>query len=159
MTFFSPIRNTIAGIGMLALLSGCGGGDSPGNPNPSAEATNAFSSAYSGGLASLTSFAGLTSTALADVFDAAYLDSGSSKADVVAALQSEAQAVAVSPDFPSFAQLSLSNVSISNCDATTKICTLTATLTNSDVDTVSVPFTTQVKLSDKVRLYGDQSAS
>jgi lipopolysaccharide export system protein LptA len=54
---------------------------------------------------------------------------------------------------------SLSEVSIDACDAN-NVCTLTGTLTNSDADTTSVTFTTQVKITDgKVRLYGDQLSS
>jgi hypothetical protein len=157
---FTQVRTLIAGIGMLALLSACGGGDGGSTETtPSATATSSFVTSYSTGLSGLSSFAGLNSSAVADVFDSAFLDSGSTKSDVVSALQSEAQAAAVSPDFPSFSQVALSNVTISNCDAATQVCILSGTLTNSDVDTTSVPFTTQVKLSDKVRLYGDQSKS
>jgi hypothetical protein len=155
----TQIRTSLAGLGLMALLSACGGGGSSGTFQASTAVTTSFASAYTAGLSGLTAFAGLNSTTLADLFDNAFLDSGSTKADVVAALQSEAQAAATSPDFPSFAQITISDISITNCVAATQVCTLSGTLTNKDVDTTSVPFTTQVKLSDKARLFGDQSAS
>jgi hypothetical protein len=160
MSNFTKVRAMLGAVGMLALLSACGGGDgdTPAETT-TAGATSSFISAYTTGLTTLNSFGGLNSASLGDLFDTAFLDSGSTKADVVAALQSEAQAAAVSPDFPSIAQMTVSNISISNCDAATKICTLSGTLTNNDADTTSVPFTTQVKQSDKLRLYGDQSQS
>jgi hypothetical protein len=158
MLNFNQVRTTAFSIVVVSMLSACGGGDSS-HATPSASVMNDFSTAYASGVAKLTSYAGLTSTSFADTFDSAYLDSGLSKADVMAALQSEAQATATSPDFPSFAQVTLSDLNISNCDGSTQVCTLTGTLSNSGVETTSVPFTTQVKLSDKARLYGDQSKS
>jgi hypothetical protein len=151
-------RASMAALGMVALLSACGGGGSTQTAAPAA-LTTSFATAYTSGLAGLTSFSGLNSASLADLFDNSFLDAGTNKADVMAALQSEAQAAATSPDFPSFAQVTISDISISNCDGATQVCTLSGTLTNKDVDTTSVPFTTQVKLSDKARLFGDQSAS
>lgn len=50
----------------------------------------------------------------------------------------------------------VTNPVISNCDST-KVCTLNATLVNSDVDTTSVDFSTKVILVSGVYyFYGDQ---
>jgi hypothetical protein len=164
MPHFKQFRVLAASLAVTGLLSACGSSsndsvDAPADPNPSPAAVSAFSTAFANGLASLNAYAGLTSAAVADLFDASYLDGGLSKADVMAALQSEAQASAISPDFPSFAQVTVSGITISNCIAATQVCTLSGTLTNNDADTTSVTFTTQVKLSDKPRLFGDQAKS
>jgi hypothetical protein len=161
MFHFTQFRNLAGGIALAAALSACGGGNdgvAP-EPSPSPAAISSFATVYASALAGTASFAGLNSGVLADQFDGAFLDGGIAKADVMAAIQAEAQAAAVSPDFPGFAQVALSGVTVTNCDTATQVCTLTGTLTNSDADTTSVSFTTQVKMTDKVRLYGDQSKS
>jgi hypothetical protein len=67
--------------------------------------------------------------------------------------------MAATPELMPFPLVNLSDVAISNCD-TANVCTLTATATNSDVDTTAVTFTTKVKYSNgKFRLFGDQQGA
>ena len=162
----SIYRAAWAGV-VLASLSACGGGDSS---TPSTDvATNAgkqssFVADYTQGLKVLNSYAGLTSAAFLDLFDASLLDAGNTKSLLSASLAQEAAAMAASPDLPSFPMAALSTASISACDAS-NVCTLTGTLSNNDVDasadnTTAITFTSRVKYSDgKFRLLGDGSAS
>lgn len=154
---------------LISLLAACGGGDD--DVASDADAQSSFISAYTSGLDALGSYAGLVSSSFRDLFDAGYADSGVTKSDVVAALDSEVAISQTSPDFvyPAFPMAKLSKASIGNCDAATKICTLTGTLRNSDADptgadasaVTEVTFSTQVRYdaSGKVRLLGDQSKS
>jgi hypothetical protein len=159
---FSSVRAAAAALCCAVGLAACGGGGSnqADNPPPSA-AISTFSAAYTAGVAALNSAAGLASAAFVDLFDTSFLDSSRTKTAISAALSAEAAAAQVSPDLPAFPQVAMSNVSLSDCayvvDAI--VCTMTATLTNSDVDTTAVTFTTKVRYTDKVRLLGDQSAS
>jgi hypothetical protein len=145
--------------GLVALLSACGGGSG----TPSTDKQNTFISDYSNGLKVLNTYAGLTSSAFLDLFDATFLDSGITKPLLSASLAQEAAAAAASPDLPSFPMAGISNASISACD-TSNVCTLTGTLSNNDVDTsvdntTSITFTTRVKFIDgKYRLLGDGAA-
>jgi len=162
------LKLAIAGS-LISLLAACGGGDD--DVASDADAQSSFISAYTSGLDTLGSYAGLVSSKFRDLFDAGYTDSGMTKADVVAALDSEITVSQTSPDFvhPAFPMAKLSKASIGNCDAVTKICTLTGTLSNSDADPTGadasalteVNFTTQVRqdADGKVRLLGDQSKS
>jgi hypothetical protein len=162
------LKLAIAGS-LISLLAACGGGDD--DVASDADAQSSFISAYTSGLDTLGSYAGLVSSKFRDLFDAGYTDSGMTKADVVAALDSEITVSQTSPDFvhPAFPMAKLSKASIGNCDAVTKICTLTGTLSNSDADptgadasaVTEVNFTTQVRqdADGKVRLLGDQSKS
>ncbi len=152
---------------MLALLAACGGGGDDNvattpptttgaSPNDSARQA-AFATDYGTGLASLNTYGGLTSTAFLDNYDDAFLDSGYSKAQVRDALTQEAAALLLfSTELSSFPAVKLSAVTINGCDAA-NVCTLTATLTNTDVDTTSVSFTTRLSFTGgKFRLLGDQ---
>jgi hypothetical protein len=162
------LKLAIAGS-LISLLAACGSGDD--DVASDADAQSSFISAYTSGLDTLGSYAGLVSSKFRDLFDAGYTDSGMTKADVVAALDSEITVSQTSPDFvfPAFPMAKLSKASIGNCDAVTKICTLTGTLSNSDADptgadasaVTEVNFTTQVRqdADGKVRLLGDQSKS
>ena len=155
--FHLPLAATV----LAAALAACGGGD---DGPPPAAATNAttqsdFVAAYASGIGALNTSAGLTSTAFVDTIDDSFLDAGYTKAALRDNLTQEAAAMAVSTELSSFPAGTLSNATISNCSAA-DICTLTATLTNADVDTTAVTFTTQVKFSaGKLRLYGDQKTS
>ena len=162
----SSLRLALAG-GLLALLAACGDDSSssstpapaPASTAPTAAQQTAFATDYTGGVNALGGFGGLTSTAFVDNFDDAFLDAGYTKAQVRDNLAQEAAAMAISPDLSSFPMGQLSDVTITACDAS-GVCTLTATLTNSDADATAVTFTTQVKVSNgKVRLYGDQKTA
>lgn len=160
------LKLAIAGS-LISMLAACGGGDD--DVTSDADAQASFISAYTAGLDALGSYVGLVSSTFRDLFDAGYTDSGMTKTDIVAALDSEVTAMQASPDFPAFPMAKLSKASIGNCDAATRICTLTGTLSNSDADptgadtsaVTEVNFTTQVRYDadGKVRLLGDQSKS
>jgi len=152
---------------LISLLAACGGGGD--DFTSDTDAQSSFISAYNSGLGTLGSVAGLASSSFRDLFDAAYTDSGMTRAAVVAALDSDAAALKEVPDLQAFPIAQLSKASISNCNTATKICTLTGTLTNSDADptgadasaVTEVTFSTQVRYdaSGKFRLLGDQSKS
>ena len=137
-----------------AILSACGGGSS----SAAADATTLLSTTnlFLSGLGTTN---GLTSTTASDLFDAKYLDMGVKKADVLAALSANAVALPANSDLSLFPAAQISNATFTNCDSNA-VCTMAATLTNSDVDETSVDITTKVKLvSGVLYLYGDQSAT
>ena len=154
----SFIRRLSASLGcacMVISLAGCGGG--------SGNAIDDLRTAYSSAMSGLTTPSVLTGSVLQDLFDLKFLDSGSTRADTLSALAAEASALQAGAGYSSVPQVALSNIDISDCrtvNGEPNVCTLTATLTNSDADTTSVTFSTLVRQSDgKLRLYGDQSAS
>jgi hypothetical protein len=150
-TFFAA-----AAVAAANLLTACGGGDG-GITTTSAAA--AFSANVNSAFSALATTAGLTSSAIADLFDASYLDAGLKKSDVLALLSADSQALATSPDLPLFPMAMVSNVTMTNCDSA-GICMLNGTLTNADADTTAVDFSTKVKfINGMVYFYGDQSAS
>lgn len=160
---------------LLAVLAACGGGGGGGQAiafpppaggangpqtNPQADPAQqvaAFATSYGTGLAALNSYGGLTNTAFLDNFDDTFLDAGYAKAQVRDAMAQEAAAMLLfSTELSSFPSVKLSAVAISGCDAA-NVCTLTGTLTNSDVDATSVIFTTRLSfVGGKFRLLGDQ---
>lgn len=150
---------------LLAVLTACGGGGSgqtvffppSGGANDPAQQAGAFATDYGTGLAALNGYGGLTNTAFLDNFDDAFLDAGYTKPQVRDALAQEAAALLLfSTQLSSFPSVKLSAVTITGCNAA-NVCTLTATLTNTDVDTTSVTFTTQLSfVGGKLRLLGDQ---
>jgi hypothetical protein len=153
---------------LLAVLTACGGGSDGGGqaffPLPSGGASTdtsqqaaAFATDYGSGLAALNSYSGLTNTAFLNNFDDTFLDAGYTKPQVSDAMAQEAAAVLLfSTQLSSFPSVKLSAVTITGCNAA-NVCTLTATLTNTDVDTTAVTFTTQLSyVGGKFRLLGDQ---
>jgi hypothetical protein len=149
-TFFAA-----AAVVAANLLTACGGGD--GITTTSAAA--GFSANVNSAFAALATTAGLTSSAIADLFDASYLDAGLKKSDVLALLSADSQALAASPDLSLFPMAMVSNVTMTNCDSA-GICMLNGTLTNTDADTTAVDFSTKVKfINGMVYFYGDQSAT
>jgi len=147
--------------GLLSLLAACGGG-SENDSTPVVDASTdtaqqaAFATSLIGGLKALNTYGGLTSAGFIDLFDKDFLDAGYTKTEVQANLAQEATALAVAPELSSFPIAMLSNVTITGCNAA-NICTLTGTVTNTDVDTTAITFTIQVKYSNgKFTLYGDQ---
>lgn len=168
------MRVSMAGA-LIALLAACGGdGDSSPGPVASTAAPGAptstsgpsdslrqstFISDYGNGVSALNSYSGLTNTAFIDLFDDGFLDAGYTKPQVRNNLAQEAAAMAVSADLSGFASVKLSALSISNCDAR-NVCTLNATVANTDVDATAAAFTTQLKFENgKFRLFGDQKNS
>lgn len=152
---------------LISMLAACGGGD--GDVTNDTAARTDFISSYTAGLDTLGSYGGLVSVAFRNLFDSGFAEGGVTNSQVTAALDGEAYALQASPDVPAFPMAKLSKASIDNCDAVTKICTLTGTLGNSDADptgadasaVTEVTFTTQVRYGDdsKIRLLGDQSKS
>ena len=138
----------------LMILTACGGGG-----GSTDTAVTSFTSKFNAGLSALATSSGLTSMAVADVFDAKHLDMGFAKADLLAALAANSQALGTNPDLSLFPMAQVSNATLTSCDGN-DICTLNATLVNSDVDTTSIDFSTKVKVVlGVVYLYGDQSST
>jgi len=126
---------------------------------PTSASTQSFASAYNDSLAALSSYSGLISTTLVDLFAANFIDAGYAKSQVSANLAQDAVALSISPVLSQFPMVKFTDATITNCSSS-NVCTLTATITNTDVDTTSVTFTTQVVFSDgKYRLLGDQKSS
>jgi len=139
-------------VSALMTLSACGGSDST-------SAVDSFVSKVNAAYAGLATSSGLTSAAVADLFDAKYLDMGSKKTDVLGTLSANSAALATSPELSLFPLAQVTNPVISNCDANS-VCTLNATLINSDADTTSVDFSTKVIFVAGVfYFYGDQSST
>ena len=137
----------------LFALSACGGSDSSSPTTP----TSDFNSNLQTSVSTAATSAGLTSTTTTDLIDTAYKDSGNTKTSQIAYLQAEAAAITANTDLSGFAGFTVSNIQITNCDAN-NVCTMTATLTNTDADTTTADITTKVKqgTDGKYRLYGDQ---
>lgn len=135
-------------------LSACGGGN-----GSSDTPTTSFTSKFNAGLSALATGSGLTSMAVADMFDANHLDMGFTKADLLAALSATSLALGTNPELSLFPTAQVTNATLTSCDGN-DVCTLNATLSNSDVDATSVDFTTKVKVVlGVVYLYGDQSST
>ncbi|MBA2961727.1 MULTISPECIES: hypothetical protein [Ramlibacter] len=153
--------NALACLAAAALLAGCGGGggsDGGGSTAGTTEQTTGVT-VYASILNQLGTLTGLNSTAVAAAFDDAYLDSGMTKKQVLDALGGEAAAMAAAADHSLFPQVTLTDAQVSNCDSK-NVCTLTATITNGDVDTTAVQFSTKVlNVNGTYRLLGDQLAS
>lgn len=147
-------------LSALLTLSACGGGSSGGSGTGFDSLlvfANTFASQYSVGLSSLNTSAGLNSKVVSDLFDAKYLDGGFSKADLSASLAANSTALGTNPELSLFPMAGVTNATLTGCDGN-QICTLNATLTNSDVDTTSVDFSAKVVVvNGQVYLYGDQS--
>ena len=140
--------------GTVAILGACGGG----NNSATSDATTLLSTTNLF-LSGLGTTSGLTSTTASDLFDAKYLDSGVKKADVLAALSTNAQALPANADLSLFPAAQISNATFTNCDGDA-VCTMMATFTNSDADVTAVDITTKVKIvSGVLYLYGDQAAT
>lgn len=139
-------------LAAAGLVAACGGG---GGSTPAQE----FAQNFSASVQAMASPGGLTSAALLDLFAGTYLDAGMTKDQLTAALRADAAALASTPEFSLFPLAFLTDVTLTNCDAQ-NVCTLNGTLTNSDADTTSVPFSAKVQVANNtVRLLGDQSAS
>lgn len=136
-------------LAATALLVACGGGGDD-------FASNAAVNQYASGLAQ--SGAALASAA-PQAFASSYLDAGMTRTQLVEALQQDAAAAGSDVSFSGFPAGSLTDVTMTNCNEK-NVCTLSGTLTNSDADTISVAFSTQVVLENgSYRLFGDQQAS
>lgn len=153
MTFYR-IRPFAVAASVAAIVGACGGGSSSATADASTllSTTNLF-------LAGLGTASGLSSTTANDLFDAKYLDMGVKKADVLAALSANAQALPANDDLSLFPAAQISNATFTNCTSDA-VCTMMATYTNSDIDVTTVDITTKVKIvSGVLYLYGDQSAT
>jgi hypothetical protein len=137
----------------VLAISACGG-----NSINVQEAAKQFTASVTSGIAALTGAAGLNSNALPSLFADKYLDGGYTKADVVSTLAANSTALPTAPELSLFPLAAITNTTISGCDNNT--CTLNGTLTNSDVDTTSVDFSTKVIfIGGVVYFYGDQSST
>jgi hypothetical protein len=141
-------------VSALMTLSGCGGGS-----YSSAAAADTFATRVNAAYASFATVSGLTSTAVADLFDSKYLDMSFTKTIVLDALKASAAALGTTAELSLFPLAQITSPVISNCDAN-NVCTLNAILVNSDADTTSVEFSTKVIIvSGVIYFYGDQSST
>lgn len=159
MKLTSGIRVAVAALASAMVLSACGGG---GEKGVTVAQKDAFKSAYTTGLDGTSSATGLNSADLQDLFDTKYIDSGLNRSDVLSALNGEASALlaAATSGHSGFPRVALSDVSVSNCIDNGNgayTCSLTATVTNSDVDTTVATLSSSLRMVDgKLRLLGDQ---
>ena len=139
----------------VLAISACGGT----NALTLEEVAKQFTTSVTSGIAALTGAAGLNSNALPSLFADNYKDGGFTKADVVSTLAANSTALPTAPELSLFPMAAITNTAISGCD-NNGICTLSGTLTNSDVDTTSVDFSTKViVVGGVVYFYGDQSST
>jgi hypothetical protein len=150
--------SALACLATAAVLTACGGGGGSSTPPTSSVNQGVGATAYASVLSQLNTTDGLTSTAVAAAFDDAYLDSGTTKPQVIDALAQEAAALGASAAHSLFPQVTLTDAQLSDCDAN-NVCTLTGTITNGDADTTVVVFSTKVvNVNGTYRLLGDQLA-
>lgn len=136
-------------------ISACGGS---GTLDLEAAATD-LSTKISSYMSELSSSVGLNSKALANLFDDKFLDSGFTKADLVSSLAANTTALSTTSDLSLFPMANITNSKVFGCD-NNGICSMSATLTNSDADTTSIDFSTKViVISGVVYFYGDQSST
>jgi hypothetical protein len=147
-------------VSALVTLSACGGGGSSyASGNGTETAAASFATKVSAAYTSLAASSGLTSAALADLFNANYLDMAFNKTSVLAVFKANSDALATTPELSLFPLAQVTNPVITFCDGN-NVCTLNATLVNSDADTTSVDFSTKVIIvSGVVYFYGDQSST
>lgn len=148
--FLQKLSGFSLAISLAVSLAACGGGS---------DKTGAAVSTFNATLGNLSTGAGLASPATLASFDASYMDAGYTRAMMVADLAANADALQTNPDLSLFPGGTLSNVVIAGCDIK-DVCTMTATLTNSDADVTAVDFSTKVVFSNGTYLLlGNQTAS
>jgi hypothetical protein len=156
LTFSSPI--VITSI-FVSVLTACGGGAVVSPESWNRVYTADYSTKVANVLSSLTTAAGLKDSSVLELFSAKYKDDGYTKAQLTANLAAIGDSLMTDPDLSLFPMGTLSNVTISGCNAE-GICDLSATLTNSDADITQVSFTTKViSIPNGYAFYGDQIGS
>jgi hypothetical protein len=144
------------GASLLVLLSACG---SDAAPPASTASIDSFVANYNRSLASVSN---MGATTFADLIDDEFLDSGYTKAQMLANVKADAAALADTgngiPADQVFPLLTIKDASVSNCNDNTSVCTLTATYVNPDADATSATVTVPVRWGKdgQFRLYGDQ---
>ena len=141
------------------LLTACG---KSGVVNVSDKQIGDFKAAYTAGVDGTAKPAVIGAAETQDLYDPAFLDSGFTKTDIVAALTGEATALpnAATTGHSGVPQVTLSDVVFSNCNNAGPgpiTCSLSASLTNSDADTTVTYLNSTLRLSPdgKLRLVGD----
>lgn len=164
------LRLTGTGLACVLALSACGGSGGSGNSVISAQGvsiaqTDEFRSAYSTSLDGTGNSAVVGGAGFQDLFDSTFLDGGFTRADIVAALTGEASALpaAATTGHSGVPKVSLSDVVVSNCNYVSdgvSTCSLTASVTNSDVDKTVATLSSTLRLSGgKLRLTGDRTTN
>jgi hypothetical protein len=144
------------GVSLLTLLSACG---SDAAPPASTASIDTFVADYNRSLASQSA---MNATTFADLIDDEFLDSGTTKAQVLANVKADAAALADTgsgiPADQVFPMLKIKDAAVSNCNDNTGICTLTATYVNPDADATAATVEVPVRWGKDgiFRLYGDQ---
>ena len=153
------LRLTTAAITCSLLLTACG---KSGVVNVSDKQIGDFKAAYTAGVDGTAKPAVIGAAETQDLYDPAFLDSGFTKTDIIAALTGEATALpnATTTGHSGVPQVTLSNVVVSNCNNAGPgpiTCSLSASVTNSDVDTTVASLSANLRLSPdgKLRLVGD----
>ena len=110
-------------------------------------------------MSELATSVGFNSKSLSNLFDEKFLDGGFTKADLVSSLTATTTALSTNPELSLFPMANITNSKVFGCD-NNGICSMSATLTNSDADTTSIDFSTKVILNaGVVYFYGDQSST
>jgi|GEM_PF-1339666 len=149
-TSLSAILLTVVVSAVIALSGFDSGSDS------TAAADESLATKADAATAAPVASSGLTSTAVADRIVAEHPDMSFTKTIVPDVLDANSVGLATNSELTPVPSTQVTNPVISNCDST-KICTLNATLVNSDVDITSVDFSTKVILVSGVYyFYGDQ---
>lgn len=170
MLRMGKVRVSVVVLGCVSALTACGGGT--GNTGAvsipqgaSIAQIDDFRSAYGTSLDGTANPAVVGGAAFQDLFDTTFLDGGFTRADIVAALNGEATALpaAATTGHSGVPRVSLSDVSVFNCAPAgegVSTCSLTASVTNSDVDKTVVTLNSTLRLSaGKLRLAGDRTSA
>ena len=167
MSLFSRSPTGIArvAVGLVAsiTLAACGGGNGfAGNAQLDANASvfaADFANRVNRMVLGLGTVSGLKDSSILALFDSKYLDAGYTKATLAVDMAANSEALTANSDLSLFPSGTVSNVVIGSCDSQ-NVCTLSATLTNSDADVTEVNFTTKViSTGNGFVFYGDQNNS
>ena len=144
---------------LAALLAGCG--NTQYEPPASVSSINGFVASYNQGLAAV---AAMNSSAFADLFDDAFLDSGATKVQVLDSIKADADSLAANATVLSadsvFPLMAIQDAALSQCNDLTGVCALSATYVNPAPDGTLSTTTVPVRYKDgKFRLYGDQKST
>ena len=139
---------------LFSLLTACGSTDSP---KASSASTTSFIASYKQGLISVV---GMNTSGFTELFDDSFLDAGYTKSQLVENLKQDSINLTSLDADQVFPLLTIEDATVSQCDDSTGICTLTASYVNKAPDSNKTSISVQIRYKDgQFRIYGDQKSA